>query len=125
MNKQQFDLSTEIIESNGVTAVRLKADIGGKTFFANGTARRDPVDRNDPEIAYGLAYGRALRQLGRVTLHNAQDKVRRVQRQPAPVTPSGDNRISISKDDLDRLMGFSLAWGSEDAFALCKKLSSE
>lgn len=45
-------------------------------FTAREVSRRDPHDRNDPEIGIKLALGRAIRQLGRNILAEGQAKVR-------------------------------------------------
>lgn len=42
-----------------------------------GTARRDPIDRPIPGLGLKLATGRALRDLGRKLLHDANTEVRR------------------------------------------------
>jgi uncharacterized protein DUF1876 len=46
-------------------------------FECTGIARRSPQDRNDAQVGIELAMGRAIRQLGRQMLHEANEMVRR------------------------------------------------
>jgi Domain of unknown function (DUF1876) len=65
------------IFTDDVAAVEVEVWINGKEYYsAKGSARRDPADHHNPEIAIKLALGRAYRKVGREILHEAQGLVR-------------------------------------------------
>lgn len=50
--------------------------LGGKQVLGKGVARRDPVDKERPELAQQLAFGRALEDAGRRISRRADGLVR-------------------------------------------------
>lgn len=54
-----------------VVGVVVEAQVGYDLFVANGVAKRDPGDDANTEIGLKLAMGRAVRQLGREILKDA------------------------------------------------------
>lgn len=80
-----FEVSDEgitidkVVKADGVVAVQVSAtiDVGYTVdeYVATGAAKCDPRDKADPEIGTKLALGRAIRQLGRDILKDAQNLV--------------------------------------------------
>lgn len=65
-----------IISTDDVTAVRVGAVIDNwDVYEAVGISKRDPRDKPDQSIASKLAFGRAVRQLGRDILHDGHAEV--------------------------------------------------
>lgn len=58
------------------TIVEVMATVGYTDYTAIGSSKRDPIDDYDPEIGVELAMGRAIRQLGREILKNANAGIR-------------------------------------------------
>lgn len=70
------DLSVETTHSPDCTIVEATATVGYVQYIAIGTSKRDPQDEYDPEVGVQLAFGRAVRQLGREILKNANAQVK-------------------------------------------------
>lgn len=66
------------VHGNGdVTVVKASLELDNyEVFEAVGASRRDPQDSKNNEIGVKLALGRAIRQIGRDILREAQDGVR-------------------------------------------------
>lgn len=59
-----MNISTIVAETDGdVAIVVLSIEINGKKSTVTGSARRDPVDKPDPQLGLKLAYQRALEKL--------------------------------------------------------------
>lgn len=69
-------MNINIIETEDVVAVEVSTWVGQSFFFASGSSKRDPADKQNPEIGLQLALGRAVRQLGREILKSANYLVR-------------------------------------------------
>ena len=70
---------TNVVITDDVAAVEVERWINNYEFFvAKGSAKRDPRDSPDAEIALKLSLGRAIRQLGREILGEGQHLVREV-----------------------------------------------
>ncbi|MPY56028.1 DUF1876 domain-containing protein [Streptomyces spongiae] len=54
-----------LFEAEGTTKARVVLDTGSTSLTGHGTAHRNPVDTDVPEIGDELASGRALHDLGR------------------------------------------------------------
>jgi len=71
---------TNAVVTDSVAAIEVGVWVNGdgaaEYFVAKGDSRRDPRDKNDPEVAFKLALGRAIRQVGRDILSDGQTKVR-------------------------------------------------
>lgn len=65
-----------VIGTGDVTAVEVQVIINDTLFTGRGTARRDPADLPDPKLALELATGRALRDVGRRMLREANVQIR-------------------------------------------------
>lgn len=62
----------QIISTDDATAVEIAVWINeNELFLAKAVSRRDPIDPVNPEIGLKLALGRAIRQLGRDILKEA------------------------------------------------------
>lgn len=62
-------------EAEGIVAVYIEMYIGDTPWFVTGSAKCSSQDKFDLETGYNLAYGRALRQLGRELLHEGNAAV--------------------------------------------------
>jgi len=65
-----------LFEEEGTTKARAVIDTGTTVLTGHGTARRNPVDADVPEIGVELAAGRAVLDLGRQLLDIAERDVR-------------------------------------------------
>jgi hypothetical protein len=71
-------ISTRTINvDSDVIAVEVEAVVNGfDYYFAKAASRRHPEDKQDSELGTKLAVGRAIRQIGRDILRDAQERVR-------------------------------------------------
>lgn len=70
-------MSIKVHGTGDVTVVKAELDIDGyEIFISTGASRRDPNDLRNNEIGVKLALGRAIRQIGRDILREAQEGVR-------------------------------------------------
>jgi hypothetical protein len=65
------DAQLEVLHTDDATVVRATAIVGNTEFQATASSRRDKQDNPNAEIGVKLAVGRAIRQLGRDILHDA------------------------------------------------------
>ncbi|MET9803232.1 DUF1876 domain-containing protein [Streptomyces sp. NPDC006368] len=61
----EWQVRLRIAEENGTTRARVTVDTGARTLEGHGTARRNPEDRDVPEIGDELAAGRAMSDAAR------------------------------------------------------------
>lgn len=91
---------TAIIAEDGTVVVMIHGTIGNKYFDATGTAKLDPGDTFDEQIGLELAYGRALRTLGRRVLAEGnrgvhlKDKARQAQQEASEAALKAKRKAS-------------------------------
>lgn len=91
---------TAIIAEDGTIVVMIYGMIGEKYFEATGTAKLDPGDTFDEQIGLELAYGRALRTLGRRVLSEGnrgvhlKDKARQAQQEASKAALKAKRKAS-------------------------------
>lgn len=65
---ENYDVDIKAMSSNDATIVRINLwenDFDSVVVSATGIAKRDPIDKHDPEIGMNLALGRAFSAIGR------------------------------------------------------------
>lgn len=77
MSADVNEVQVNIIRGKRATMVSAYVYLNNKLYLAEAEAIRHPDDRQNDEIGDGLAVGRAIRQLGRNILRDAQNNVRR------------------------------------------------
>lgn len=71
-------LQHSYVNADGVTAIVLDSFVGGKHVKGVGVSKLNPADHNDPSVGDMLAYGRALRTLGRKLIREGYKKSKKI-----------------------------------------------
>ncbi|GAB2449055.1 DUF1876 domain-containing protein [Streptomyces incanus] len=71
----EWKVRLHLFEDGGTTKARAVIDTGTTVLTGHGTARRNPVDTEVPEIGDELAAGRAMQDLGRQLVDIAERDV--------------------------------------------------
>ncbi|MXM65962.1 DUF1876 domain-containing protein [Streptomyces sp. HUCO-GS316] len=79
----EWKVRLHLFEEEGSTKARVVLDTGTTVLTGHGTAHRNPVDADVPEIGEELAAGRALHDLGRQLVEVAE---RDIEHAGAPAT---------------------------------------
>ncbi|MCI0385881.1 DUF1876 domain-containing protein [Streptomyces sp. CNQ085] len=72
---QDWQVSLHLSEEEGMTKAHAVMDLGGTEISGQGVARRNPHDRDIPEIGDELAAGRAMNDLARKLLSVARTDI--------------------------------------------------
>ncbi len=80
---QDWQVRLHLSEEDGTTKARAVLDIGGNAVTGQGIARRNPRDRDVPEIGDELAAGRAMNDLAQKLLTIARTDIEGISR-PGP-----------------------------------------
>jgi len=73
---QDWNIHVHLFEDeDGTTRARAVLDLGGTALTGQGVARRNPRDRDIPEIGDELAAGRAMNDLAQKLLSVAQSDI--------------------------------------------------
>ncbi|GAA3655069.1 DUF1876 domain-containing protein [Streptomyces chitinivorans] len=72
---QDWKIRLHLFEEEGTTKARAVLDLGGTEISGQGVARRNPHDRDVPEIGDELAAGRAMNDLAQKLLSVARTDI--------------------------------------------------
>lgn len=65
-----------VIGTSDVAIAQLRLELGGKVYYAEGWSKRDPMDRPDKKLAQMLALGRAMENLSKKVLSEANGLIK-------------------------------------------------